>query len=444
MKDLLRNLLPNQHPLRLLYHKLVAMAAAIRYGFPANKMLVIAVTGTKGKTSTSNMIHKIFTEAGQKVGLLTTINFKIGDDEEVNTTNHTTISPFQLQKKIREMADARCDVLVLEVTSHAVIQSRLWGINVDTAVFTNLSQDHLDYHGTMELYRNAKGLLFQRLNASPRKPGIAKISVVNQDDPEHEYFNRIPADQLFEYGILKGSYAARNLEPNAEGTKFLIRIPNGEVEVDLKIPGHMNVYNALAAATVATAHKINLTTIKKALESMQPLPGRLEVIEEGQPFTVVVDFAHTEESLRQILEMFRKLTNGKLIVVFGATGERDTNKRPKMGAVVHQYADQVILTNDDPYGEDPLKIAEMVREGIPRGEGQGFWQVLDRREAIRLGLSMAQTAQDTVIIAGKGAEAFQLVGRQRIPHDDRKVVREYLAKAVDIEVPSSSEADARQ
>lgn len=206
----------------------------------------------------------------------------------------------------------------------------------------------------------------------------------------------------------------------------------------------MNVYNALAAATVATAHKINLTTIKKALESMQPLPGRLEVIEEGQPFTVVVDFAHTEESLRQVLEMFRKLTNGKLIVVFGATGERDTNKRPKMGAVVHQYADQVILTNDDPYGEDPLKIAEMIREGIPRAEGQGFWQVLDRREAIRLGLSMAQTAQDTVIVAGKGAEAFQLVGRQRIPHDDRKVVREYLAKAVDIEVPSSSEADARQ
>ena len=435
LKDFFRKLLPNEHPIRLFYHKLVAIAAAIRYGFPANKMVVIAVTGTKGKTSTSNMIHRIFTEAGKKTGLLTTINFKVGEDEERNTTNHTTVGPFQLQKKIREMADARCEVLVLEVTSHAIVQNRLWGINVDTALFTNLSQDHLDYHQTMERYRDAKGGLFESLNASPRKPGVAKISVVNQDDPEHDYFNRIPADQLFEYGILKGSYAARNLKPDAEGTKFLLRIPNGEMEIDFKIPGQMNVYNALAAATVATAHKINLHTIKKGLESMLPLPGRLEVIEEGQPYTVVVDFAHTEESLRQILQMFRELTKGKLIVVFGATGERDQGKRPKMGAVVHQYADQIILTNDDPYGEDALKIAEMIRGGIPRAEGQGFWQVLDRKEAIRLGLSMAQTAQDTVIVAGKGAEAFQLVGRQRIPHDDRQVVREYLARAVDIEVP---------
>lgn len=399
-------------------------------------MLVIAVTGTKGKTSTSNMIHRIFTEAGKKTGLLTTINFKVGEDEERNTTNHTTIGPFQLQKKIREMANARCEVLVVEVTSHAILQSRLWGIAADTVVFTNLSQDHLDYHGTMEEYRNAKGKLFEQLNSSVRKPGISKISVVNQDDAEHEYFNGFPCDQLFEFGIVKGSYSARNLQPDAEGTMFLLRIPNGEIELRLPIPGKMNVYNALAAATVATAHKINLQTIKTALESMPPLPGRLEVIEEGQPFTVVVDFAHTEESLRQVLEMFRALTRGKLVVVFGATGERDTGKRPKMGAVVHGYADQIILSNDDPYGEDPLEIARMVREGIPRKEGQNFWQVLDRKEAIRLALSMAQNKEDTVIIAGKGAEAYQLIGRQRIPHDDRQVVREFLAKAVDIEVPS--------
>lgn len=436
LKAFFRNLLPHQHPLRLLYHKLIAIAAAVFYRFPANQMLVIAVTGTKGKTSTSNMIHRIFTEAGRKTGLLTTINFKVGEDEERNTTNHTTIGPFQLQKKIRDMANARCEVLVIEVTSHAIIQSRLWGINVDTAVFTNLSQDHLDYHGTMEAYRNAKGKLFEQLNSSVHKPGVSKISIVNQDDPEHEYFNRFPCDQLFEFGIVKGSYSARNLQLDAEGTGFLLRIPNGEIDVRLPLPGKMNVYNALAAATVATAHKINLHTIKTALESMPPLPGRLEVIEEGQPFTVVVDFAHTEESLKQILEMLRSLTRGKLVVVFGATGERDTGKRPKMGAVVHAYADQIILSNDDPYGEDPLEIARMVREGIPRKEGQAFWQVLDRKEAIRLALSMVQTKEDTVVIAGKGAEAYQLIGRERIPHDDRQVVREFLAKAVDIEVPS--------
>jgi UDP-N-acetylmuramoyl-L-alanyl-D-glutamate--2,6-diaminopimelate ligase len=432
IKNLFRKLLPHQHPIRLFFHKVVAIAAAFRYGFPANGMTVIAVTGTKGKTSTSNMIHKIFTEAGKKTGLLTTINFKVGEDEERNTTNHTTIGPFQLQKKIREMRDAQCEVLVVEVTSHAIVQSRLWGINVDTVVFTNLSQDHLDYHGTMEEYRNAKGLLFEALNHSPRKVGVSKISVVNQDDAEHEYFNKFPADQLFEYGIVKGSYTARTVEPYAEGNRFLLRIPNGELPIDLKIPGRMNVYNALAAATVATAHRINLATIQKALESMKPLPGRLEVIEEGQPFTVVVDFAHTEESLKQVLQMFRELTKGKLIVVFGATGERDTGKRPKMGAVAHQYADHIVLTNDDPYGEDPLKIAEMVRGGIPRHEGQGFWQVLNRKEAIRLGLSLAQEAADTVIVAGKGAEAYQLLGNQRIPHDDRLVVREVLSKAIDI------------
>jgi len=224
------------------------------------------------------------------------------------------------------------------------------------------------------------------------------------------------------------------LEAHANGTRFLLRIPNGEMPVDLHIPGRMNVYNALAAATVATAHHINLATIKTALEKMQPVQGRIEVIDEGQPFTVVVDYAHTEDSLDQILAMFKEVTAGKLIVVFGATGDRDTTKRPKMGAVAHKYADMVILTDDDPYTEDHVKIAEMVRAGIPREEGRGFWQVLDRREAIRLGLFLAK-AGDTVIVAGKGAEVFQVVGKAKIPHDDRKVVRDLLSRVSSIEVP---------
>lgn len=423
------------HPLRLFYHKCLAVAAALRYGFPANELTVIAVTGTKGKTTTCNMIHRIFTEAGKKGGMTSTINFKVGENEEVNLTKQTTISPFPLQKRIREMVNARCDVLIIEVTSHAILQSRLWGINVDTAVFTNLSQDHLDYHETMEKYRNAKGQLFQRLNISSRKSFAAKISVVNQDDSEHEYFNQFVADQLFEFGIVKGAYSARNLEPYAGGTKFLLRIPNGEITIDLKLPGKMNVYNALAAATVATAHHINLNTIKTALEGMICIPGRLELIDEGQPFTCIVDFAHTEESLRQVLELFRGLTKGKLIVVFGATGDRDQSKRPKMGAVAHQYADFIILTDDDPFMEDHRAIAAMVKQGIPRQEGDNFWQILDRREAIRLALFLAGPG-DTVIIAGKGAEEFQVMGKQKIPHDDRNVVREYLSRAVDIEISS--------
>lgn len=392
------------------------------------------MTGTKGKTTTCNMIHQIFTAAGKRTGLLTTVNFKIGEQEQVNLTKQSTMSPFDLNRKIREMVDARCEVLVLEVTSHALIQNRIWGINVDTAVFTNLTQDHLDYHETMDEYMKAKGRLFAQLNVSARKPGLGKVSVVNVDDPVCDYFKGFPVDQLFEYGILKGTYVGRNLESHPNGTDFLYRIPNGEVPIELQVPGRMNVYNAIAAATVATAHRINLQTIQVALNAMKPVSGRIEVINEGQPFTVVVDYAHTEDSLDQVLGMFRELTPGRLIVVFGATGDRDTTKRPKMGAVAHKYADLIVLTDDDPYTEDHLRIAAMVKEGIPREEGNGFWQILDRREAIRLALGVAR-AGDTVVVAGKGAEEFQVVGHQKIPHDDRKVVRELLSQPMDIEVP---------
>ena len=414
----------------------MAVAAALYYRFPAKNMVVIGVTGTKGKTTTCNMIHRIFMESGRKTGLLTTVNFKIGDQEEVNLAKQSTLSPFQLQAKIKEMVDARCEVLVLEVTSHSLIQSRTWGINVDTAVLTNFAQDHLDYHDTMDEYMKAKGRLFEQLNVSDRKPDVPKVSVINMDDAAHDYFEAFPTDQQFNYGILKGAYVGRNLEPHANGTNFLLRIPNGEVPIELHIPGRMNVYNALAAATVATAHRINLQTIQTALQKMQPVQGRLELIDEGQLFTVAVDYAHTEDSLDQMLGMFRELTKGKLILVFGACGDRDTSARPKMGAVIHKHVDTFILTDDDPYTEDHLKIAAMLRAGVPREEGNGFWQILDRKEAIRLALHLAKPG-DTVVISGKGAEEFQVVGKLKIPHDDRKVVRELLSRATHIEVPTA-------
>lgn len=435
MLNFLRNLLPNQHPLRLLYHKLMAMAAAFRYRFPAEKMTIIAVTGTNGKTTTGNIIHRIFMEAGKKTGLLTTVNFKIGDREEANLNKQTTVSPFLLQKKLSQMLNAGCEVVIVEATSIAMVQSRLWGVTVDTAVFTNFTQDHLSYHGSMESYREAKGRLFARLNTSKRKPGVQKISVINADDPEHEYFEQFPVDQMFQYGIQRGAYAARNIVGQPNGTNFLIRIPNGEQQVRFKIPGQFNVYNALAAATVGVAHHINLTTIGAALEKMQPVPGRVESIDEGQPYNVIVDYAHSEDSLQQLLAMLKELTVGRLITVFGATGGgRDQAKRPKMGAIAHQYSDYIVLTDDDPYEEDSNEIARMVREGIPREEGDGFWQVIDRKEAIRLAFSQAREG-DTVVICGKGAEEFQVVGRERIPHDDRQVAREMLARTIDIEVP---------
>jgi UDP-N-acetylmuramoyl-L-alanyl-D-glutamate--2,6-diaminopimelate ligase len=432
--NFLRKAIPDQHPIRLFYHKLKAMAAAVIYRFPANEMTVIAVTGTNGKTTTANILHQVFSDAGHKVGMLSSLNWKIGDQEEANASGQSTMSPFLFQKKLRDMVKANCDVAVVEVTSHGLVQSRIWGVNVDTAVLTNFAQDHLDYHGTIEEYKKAKGLLFDSLNVSRRKPGVPKVSVINQDDAAAEYFGSFPVDHRFDYGIQRGAYAARNLVAKPDGTKFLLRIPNGEVEVDFKVPGRVNVYNALSAATVGVAHHINLQTIKAALEKMRPVPGRNEIIDEGQGFTVVVDYAFTENALEQLLGMYKELTQGKVITVFGATGDRDKNKRPKMGAVLHKLSDEIIVTNDDVYSEDPLEIARMLREGIPREEGDRLWQVLDRREAIRLALEMAEDG-DTVLVAGRGADEFQPIGKVKLPFDDRQVVRELLAREVDVNIP---------
>ena len=434
MKDYLNKLLPQSHPLRLTYHKMMAMAAALFYGFPSSDMVVIGVTGTKGKTTTSNIIHKIFSEAGFKTGLLTTVNYKIGDEEHANLTKQSTMSPFQLNKILKEMKRAGCEVLVLEVTSHAMMQSRVWGINFDTAVFTNIAQEHLDYHGTFDEYKRAKGMLFNQLNISPRKSGVQKVSVLNAEDQEFGYFAGFPVDQQFAYGIQKGTYVARDLEMKADSTTFTIKIPNGESRMTLKIPGRMNVYNALAAATVAVAHHINLETIKVAIEGMKTVPGRIEVINEGQPFTVIVDYAHTPDSLEQLLQMFKDVSKKRLITVFGACGDRFKGNRPLMGQVMDKYSDYIVLTDDDPFTEDHKSIASMVREGIKREEGDRFWQILDRREAIRLALSLAEEG-DTVVVAGKGAEEFQVVGNKRIPHDDRKVCREILSRDISIDVP---------
>ena len=434
MKSFLSSLLPDQHPFKLLYHKLMAVLAAVYYGFPGNSMLVIAVTGTNGKTTTATFIHAIFMKAGRKAGLFSTAEFKIGDQVTPNLYKQTTVSPWVLQRKLWEMKQSKCKVVVLEATSHAMIQNRLWGLDVDTAVFTNLTEDHILYHGSMEAYKEAKGRLFRHLNLSRRKPGTPKISVINQDDPNHDYFDAFPVDQAFPYGIQKGIYSGRNLVLKADGSDFVFKVPNGEVNMHLPIPGKMNVYNALAAATVALANRVPVEVIAEAMAHMSSVPGRVEPISEGQAFTAIVDYAHTEDALQQLLSLFKELTQGKLIVVFGATGGgRDQEKRPKMGAILHQYADEIIVTNDDPYEEDPEVIARMLRQGIPREEGDHLWQVLTRVEAIRLALSMAK-AGDTVIVAGKGAEAFQVLGKQRIPHDDRQVVRDCLRRTVDVEL----------
>ena len=410
MLKYLKNKISDSNPLRLFYHKIKAVVAAVYYRFPSRYLQVIGVTGTKGKTTTTNLIAGVLSEAGYKVGMTSTINFQVGNYRWTNATKMTTLSPFFLQKMLRKMVDEGCTHAVLEVSSHAIIQNRIWGITFDCAVFTNIGEDHLDYHSGMDNYLRAKGLLFERLNRSQRKPRIPKVSVLNRDDSNFAFFDQYVVDRQFTH------------------------VPNNQIEVNLKMPGDFNVYNALAAAAVALSNNINVKVLKEALEKASAIPGRYEAIECGQKFNIIVDYAHTHESLRALLEMYKRLTKGKLYAVFGATGGgRDKGKRVKMGTAADRIADYVILTDDDPYEEDEWKIIEDISAGIKRKEGENFWKIPGRPEAIELALAMAKEG-DTVVIAGKGAEEIQMIGGKSIPWDDREAVRMMLGREHRVEL----------
>lgn len=430
----LKNKISPSNPLRLFYHQILAIVAAVFYGFPSRYLNVIGVTGTKGKTTTTNLITTVFTEAGYKVGMTSTINFRVGDLQWSNLTKITTLGPFFLQKILRQMVREGCTHAVLEVSSHAIYQNRIWGVNFDTVVFTNIGEDHLEYHGGFQNYLRIKGLLFAHLNRSQRKPRMPKISVLNKDDPNFLYFDQFLVDRKYTYGIGSGTCYASDLLPKANGTTFELHVPNNHIEITVKLPGEFNVYNATAAATVALANNINLAVIKTALEKASSIPGRFETIDCGQKYTIVVDYAHTHESLEKLLSLYRKLTKGRLYLVFGATGGgRDKAKRPKMGAVADKYADYIIVTDDDPYEEKEWQIIEEVSAGIKRAEGERFWKIPHRYRAIQLALALAQE-KDVVVIAGKGCEEIQILGDKKIPWDDRKVVREILSSTVRVEL----------
>jgi len=417
-----------------MYHQVMAVMAATYYRFPSKSLNVIGITGTKGKTTTTNLTAAILTEAGYKVGMTSTVLFQVADNKWTNLTKQTTLGPFFLQKMLRRMVDEGCTHAVLEVSSHSIHQNRIWGINFDTAVLTNIGEDHLEYHGGFENYLHTKGLLFARLNRSQRKPRIPKVAVLNKDDAHFVYFDQFLVDREYTYGLGGGTCYGSDISLKADGCDFTLNVPNNHIDVQLKIPGEFNVYNSLAAATVGLVNNINLPVIKSALEKATSIPGRFETIDCGQKYTIVVDYAHTTDSLEKLLTLYKRLTKGKLFVVFGCTGGgRDKAKRPKMGNVADKNADVVIVTDDDPYEENRWQIIEEISAGIKRKEGENFWKIPHRMEAIKLALTLA-TEKDTVIIAGKGSEEIQMIGDQKIPWDDRQVVRELLAREMNVEI----------
>lgn len=430
----LKSKIADTNPLRLFYHKIVAIVANLYFRFPSRYLNVIAVTGTKGKTTTVNLIANILTEAGYKTGMTSTIAFRVGDRQWANVTKITTLGPFTLQKLLREMVNERCTHAVIEVSSHAILQNRIWGVNIDTSVFTNIGEDHLDYHGGFDNYLRAKGLIFDRLNRSSRKSRIQKVSILNKDDPQFNYFDQFLADRKYLYGMGGGTVFCTDMHLTPGGSDFTLHVPNDKVDVKFNLPGEFNVYNALAAAAVGLANNINVKTLKDALEKASVIPGRFESIECGQKYNVVVDYAHTVESLESLLALYKGLTRGRLFIVFGATGGgRDKGKRPKMGAAADKHADYIIVTDDDPYEENEWKIIEDVSKGISRVEGDNFWKIPNREEAIKLALTLAKEG-DTVVVAGKGAEEIQMVHGKAIPWDDRQVIRNLLGREMRIEI----------
>ena len=416
---------------------LAALAAAF-HGYPGRRLRVVGVTGTDGKTTVVHLVSHLLEAAGHRGGLLSTVQCKAGDRIWANESRFTTPEAPEVQALLAEAVAAGADYAVLESTSHGLALHRLDGCEYDVAAMTNVTADHLDFHRSREEYLAAKGRLFAMLDESVRKAGVDKVAVLNADDPASDYFRGLTHARAVTYGIEKPGPSvgrpvgpdvrAAEIRPSDWGSRFRLVTPTGDEEVNLALPGDFNVYNALAAAAVALSQGMALGDIARGVASFPGVTGRLERIEEGQPFTVVVDFAHAPEALRRVLEFLRGCCRGRLIAVFGCIGERERPRRAGMGLAAGQLADFTVLTNDNPFGEDPDAIIAEIAHGLReagRDEGHHFVAIPERREAIAHAFGTAVEG-DIVLLAGKGHERSITVGDTVIPWDDRRVARDLL------------------
>jgi UDP-N-acetylmuramoyl-L-alanyl-D-glutamate--2,6-diaminopimelate ligase len=397
----------------------LATAAALYYGEPAEKLALVGITGTNGKTTTAFLIDALLRAAGRTVGLLGTVKNRVGEREA--DAVRTTPESNDLQALFAEMVAAGCTHAVLEVTSHALALKRVHGCRFEVAVFTNLTRDHLDFHGDMDAYFAAKRILFDSL----LRPG--GTAVINADDDWGRLLAQsLPGAQVVTFGLKpQATVQAVNLDLSLSGTRFRARTPHGEIEVQSPLLGLFNVRNMLGAIAAAVSLGVEPAAIQKALADFGGVPGRLERVDAGQGFAVVVDYAHTDDALKNLLETVRGLQPRRVITVFGCGGDRDRSKRPLMGAVASRLSDVVIVTSDNPRSEPPQSIIDEVLRGMNGGRGAARHAIVDRREAIAKALELAGDG-DAVVIAGKGHETYQQVRDKQLPFDDRVVVRELL------------------
>ncbi len=414
--------------LKRAYHRARGFIAAFQYGFPAEKMIIVGITGTKGKTSTANYTWSVLSAGGYKAGLISSANFRIDTVEEPNPYHMTMPDPFLIQRKMREMLDANISVVCMEMTSEGMKQYRHSGIPVDIAVFTNLTPEHLSSHGnSFEEYKLAKVPLFRDALNHPHKiiggKVIPRVIIANADSEHSELYLSFPADQKITYGISSGEIRATAIIEEKTGTRFVV---SGE-KMHLAIPGLFNVYNALPACVVGTVLGVSVKDIKLGLDQLAVIPGRMELVDGGQPFTVIIDYAHEPAGMEALLTSTRKLCgpNGKVILLTGVIGGGRESRKPLI-RVATQKADVLVITNEDPYDDDPEKmISELVATALNEGMllEQNLFETIDRKEAIMIALRHAQ-AGDVVIISGKGAEQTMMTATGAVPWDERAIVRQ--------------------
>lgn len=402
---------------------LIGLIASRFYQRPSEKMRMIGITGTKGKTTTSFLIQYLLSNLESNVGLMGSVRFQVGS--YIEDSHYTTQPAIPLQEQLFKAKQLSATTMIMEVSSHALAQRRVANIDFDVAVFTNFSHDHLDFHHTMEEYLLAKSLLFSRLGNCDQSTKGKRYAVLNGDDSASEFIKAQSGVPVFTYGMNESNLIqAQRVTLFPHESHFLLCCPTGEYEVVLPLPGRFNIYNFLAAFTIAWLENMPISDIIDKVTHFPGVPGRFQQVQCGQPYQVIIDYAHTEESLKQALVTAREFTSGKLRLVFGCTGDRDRSKRPAMGLIASQLADDVIVTSDDPHSEDPQQIMEEIRRGVPIDSLHVQYQ-LDRRKAIESMLTRAQ-AGDTVLLAGKGHEQVQIFGDYTIPFSDREIAIETI------------------
>ena len=402
------------------YRKSRAKVVAARYGKPARDLRVIAVTGTNGKTTTVNFLNEILKEAGYKTAMFSTANIEIAGVQTVNDTNSTTATVSKLQKFFHDAKKADVEFALIEATSHALDQYKFAGVPIEMAIMTNLTQDHLDYHKTMENYAAAKAKLFEM---QPR------FIVLNTDDKYFDYFNKFEAsEQKITYGESDlAEVKIKSFKLYKKGSEAKLRIDNNvALEIATNLPGEFNVYNMTAAAAGAYLLGISLQDIQEGIANLEGISGRFQYATSDLPFEVVVDYAHTPDALEKLLQTSKKITKNRTILVFGACGDRDREKRPIMGKIAQDLADRIIITDEENYTEDAKQIREEVIAGFSKKNGKlpaNIQEIPDRKEAIRKALQIAGKG-DTVLITGLGHEVYRIIDGEKTPWNDTEIVRE--------------------